>query len=350
VIAGDAGPVTRYFTELDASAAQCYRLSSPVMLPNDFKILFDFSTSLVAAEGNLSTFVSSHDETGAGTISVDIRGNGVCRFVIFDANSVPIVLSTIDAYNDGKLHSGSASRIGDTLTLNVDGNAISTTSSGISDITVDVENIGCRSTTNPIRFFTGIISNPVIESGPTVVLDLPLDGIIPIDGIIENRAFGNPGAPSHATAVNLTYTDSFRFEMSVTNGGWLGDELVSNSKFENGITNWSAVNANISTINETLTIESISSGGRAEQFGVATKAGAVVFSAHLHDPTNTRALLYNSTGSSIYAQSEATSPEKFSTITVVEGRTAIKLRNMVDGLTAQYDDISVRQLLEIAYD
>lgn len=225
-VSAAAQPESRYFTKLDASAAQCYRLSSPVMLPNDFKILFDFSTSLVAAEGYLATFVSSHDETGAGTISVDMKGSGVCRFVIFDATSVPIVLSTVDSYNDGKLHSGSASRIGDTLTLNVDGNTISTVSSGISDITVDVENIGCRSTTNPIRFFTGIVSNAVIESGPTLVLDLPLDKAIPEDNIIPNAAAGNPGAPTYVTAVNLSADSSRIYEYNALDNAWGSEELV----------------------------------------------------------------------------------------------------------------------------
>ncbi|MBM94870.1 MAG: hypothetical protein CMI09_03335 [Oceanospirillaceae bacterium] len=206
-----AQAISRYFTDLDASAAQYYELSSSVVLSGDFEIEFKASTvgtPYAPFLGNKLNLDNYCDLNPANQPRIKINGD-ICQAT----ESVPTeVLDTFRFL-----------RVTDVLNISTSSGITYTTHCSTEDFVFDFVGRRFGST-----FISGFMSGIKAWSGGDrntgdLIVDLPLDKKIPIDGIIQNRAAGNPGAPSHITAVNLLPSDSERYEQ--IDIGWIGEEI-----------------------------------------------------------------------------------------------------------------------------
>jgi hypothetical protein len=206
-----ARSISRYLTELSATAASYYAMSVPVVSSDFYAKISFYKTSytwgcLISGPNLYIMVVGTSDAIAYGKISV-LTSAGTR----FSDNRL-----TLNAIN--KL---SVSISGTTLTINLNGVVTSYSGLAVPNF-IAVTRIGRSDTSGTIGVgadnFAGIIFGVTVASAGVPLLDLPLDAPIPASQIIPNNAYGNPGAPEFVTAVNLTSAASYLYILE--DNGW----------------------------------------------------------------------------------------------------------------------------------
>lgn len=202
----DAG-IERWFTELDASAAQYYQLSSQLSVTGDFKI--EFRLFILDAQTQ-QTILAGDDSTDTYFV-VDIS---LGKFRAWSRkNSVTSSIVAVEA-TEGVLATYVVERSGGVLSVTHNGYV----SSSSNDDVLDVVRIGSRASGYRL---SGIVSDVLINADGVTVLDAPLDRSTPASGTIKNRAAGNHGSPKSLLAMNFTAEESQLF--SRTGMDWVNE-------------------------------------------------------------------------------------------------------------------------------
>ena len=195
----------RYFTELSSAEQQHYTLNTPVTLTGDFEISVDFVYYVGSGE------LLSGDTSGvqADEFRFD-SANSRFRTVIGGAfANYPI---TSENYTVGKLYTAKITRVGGTVTVDVNGDTNSNSFSS-SSFPFTISNVGARADGGfP---FNSYLANLEITDGSTLVVDLPLDEDFGATSTAVNLADNS----NNATTINITASEGKNFDGVNT---WVG--------------------------------------------------------------------------------------------------------------------------------
>ena len=195
----------RYFTELSSATQQHYTLNAPVTLTGDFEISVDFVYYVGSGE-LLSGDASGVLEDAFRFIAVSSRFRMVINGVFVD------YLITAENYTVGKLYTAKITRVGGTVTVDVNGDTNSNSGSA-SSFPFTISHVGAR--IDGGFLFNSYLANLKITDGSTLVVDLPIDEDFGATSTEVNRADNS----NNATAINITASEGKNFDGVNT---WVG--------------------------------------------------------------------------------------------------------------------------------
>ena len=195
----------RYFTELSSATQQHYTLNAPVTLTGDFEISVDFVYYVGSGE-LLSGDASGVLEDAFRFIAVSSRFRMVINGVFVD------YLITAENYTVGKLYTAKITRVGGTVTVDVNGDTDSNSFSA-SSFPFTISHAGAR--IDGGFPFNSYLANLKITDGSTLVVDLSIDE----DFGATNTAVNLADNSNNATAINITASEGKNFDDVNT---WVG--------------------------------------------------------------------------------------------------------------------------------
>jgi len=202
--------ITQVFINLEPTASAHYSLASPWVAAGDFEIEFDVVTSAVGTRQGIMGGVADN------TTYIKAEANEKLR--IKGPNSGDF--TSIGSVRDGKLNKCKYIISGGTASLYINGSFDSSKVddwSGFSVATLGVFDFG-------IRYFNGIISNVKLTD-----LDTPSNSLeYGLDELTANTETSNGNV---LTYENIATTTDVRDTYTLTDGDWIGSELVVNGDF-----------------------------------------------------------------------------------------------------------------------
>ena len=167
ILNNKAGQVSRYFRRNLGIAD--YATIPSATLSGDFVISGQFLTTNSASVG---TMIGSSVAT-VSEVRIDILSSGAVRMVVYNSTGTFVgLISSPAGFNDGGLHTFTASMSSTTAELIIDGVSVGTGSFSLYD-GVNVANLYRRS--DNINVFAGILANLRIYDNGVLVRDYPLD-------------------------------------------------------------------------------------------------------------------------------------------------------------------------------
>lgn len=204
----------RYFITLDPVLDSYCLLSAPVVFMGDFEVEVEFSTTV---SSGFPALLSTEDSDNGHVLYV-IGSSGTLTLQSDDTVTT-VFTQPAGVVNDGVLHTAKIRREGSTYYVSVDGGAEA--SSTLAGVPTDAIIIGAKKTAGALgTYFDGILANVVFTD---------LSGAEPVTttfvlgegtGNTENSVEGN----NTLTYVNIPESNRELFSMS--NGDWIGEELV----------------------------------------------------------------------------------------------------------------------------
>ena len=195
------GAETRYFIELDSLLNSYYQIAIPLVFTGDYEIEIEFSSTASSLQVLLGSSLSTNNY-------LRLNSSGNIDFKSSNDGGNSIISAT--SYNDGKLHTARATRVGTTLQLFVDGVSV-----GSSTVFVINDNYDLLGNYVANNYFDGIPVNPKFtdNSGAPVTTTFKLDRPT---GNTELSAEGN----NTLTYVNIPESNRELYQLSGDKTQW----------------------------------------------------------------------------------------------------------------------------------
>jgi len=200
----------RIFINNDDAAGAFYSLVNPIVMTGDFSIQAEVTTTATSNQTVISGDLNQRvTVSSSGVVSVRFSNTTLTGIIVI---------------NDGKLHKIFAEQTGSNVNLFIDGVADGTMA--ITPTTNTFTNIGVLQ--GLTQYFNGILANPIFNNNGTIT-SWNLDEATA--GTETNNEGGNA----------LTYENQAldqRELFTLTDGDWIGQELVVNGGFDTDLSGW----------------------------------------------------------------------------------------------------------------
>ncbi|QGZ13124.1 hypothetical protein [Alteromonas phage XX1924] len=333
--------VSRYFTTFDNVAQSFIRLDSNISLIGDFRVYSKFlwSDFSISGEQALLSALNQFDDF----LMLNGAANANPNTVLYRNLPSSDVNFTGALPANSNFNEIAIERVGLSVSVTINGATTTLTESQLS--VYEIRHIGARG--GVTAFFNGIIANVKIIDNGTTALDMPINRYYtPQNNIVLDES----GNGNNGTFVNIAAGRS-KYYQQRADGNFVGLELITNGSFSE-LSSWEdeSQGSGTSTISGGVaecTGDSFSNRGQLKQ-SINTRVGGVYEVGVLcQQDKGAFVIASNSSMVSLLVFSVPSAGYHTFRFTADGNVSNISLRSQAG--TSLFDNVSVREILEVAY-